>query len=303
MIASGEAPDLERAVDSVRGVISEIVVADTGLAPSAREVLSARGARVVPFAWRDDFSAARNTALDAGTSDWILSLDADEWVEDAASLARLAAGAADGYVLETANFVRYEDATTVPSPAAWNAPAPFWFPSSKIRLWRRAGGVRWEGAVHEVLDFAAKRAGLRVERGAVRVLHDGLLAAHTRNDRYLVIARGAYERGEATPPILLVLGQEREATGDLEAAERLLGEALRIENAYPAAIVALARIFRKTGRSKNAGALLLAGVKETGADASVLYEAIGALGPAGEALREVGRRLYPGDPRFATLVA
>jgi len=166
MIAGGEAPGLARAIDSVRDAIAEIVVADTGLAPAAREELCARGARVVPFAWRDDFSAARNAALDGATTEWVLSLDSDEWIEDVPSLARLATGPADGYVLETANFVRHEDATTVPSPPAWNAPAPFWFPSSKIRLWRRTAGIRWEGVVHEVLDFAAKRAGLRVERGA-----------------------------------------------------------------------------------------------------------------------------------------
>jgi glycosyltransferase involved in cell wall biosynthesis len=309
MIAGGEVPGLARAIASIRAVVSEIVVADTGLTPAARAVAEGLGARVVPFPWREDFAAARNAALEAARADWLFSLDADEWIQDPASLLPLVARQADAYLLETANFVPYEDATTFPSPPSWNPPSPWWFPSSKIRLWRRGAPIRWEGIVHETLDFSAARAGCWVERASPRIFHDGLLSspqggpAASRGARYLSLARRAYERGEATPPILLALGGGREAAGDLIAAERLVGEALRITPAYPAAIVALSRIFERSGRTEEAKGLLLAGVRETQAAPEVLAALIRLLGPAGEDLRALGRRLYPTDPRFATVVA
>ena len=43
-------------------------------------IATAFGARVVHYAWREDFSAARNVALDEANGQWILYIDADERV-------------------------------------------------------------------------------------------------------------------------------------------------------------------------------------------------------------------------------
>ena len=56
----------------------QIVVVDTGSTDRTVEIAKEHGAEVFQFAWSDDFSAARNAALEHVTGDWVLSLDADE---------------------------------------------------------------------------------------------------------------------------------------------------------------------------------------------------------------------------------
>src|SRR5512134_3132536 len=83
-------------LESARGAVDEVVVVDTGSSDRTRELARAAGAKVVEWAWRDDFAAARNEALRHATGGWILVLDADERLAPgaAAALRRTVAGAA-----------------------------------------------------------------------------------------------------------------------------------------------------------------------------------------------------------------
>lgn len=78
MIVKNEADNLPNCLASVQGVVDEIVVLDTGSTDRTVEIAQDFGARVEYFVWCDDFSAARNAALQYVTGDWVLVLDADE---------------------------------------------------------------------------------------------------------------------------------------------------------------------------------------------------------------------------------
>ncbi|MEG4586238.1 tetratricopeptide repeat protein [Microcoleus sp. MOSTC5] len=78
MIVKNEEATLSRTLDSVKGVVDEIVVVDTGSGDRTREIARGYGARVYDFEWCDDFAAARNECLKHAQGDWILVLDADE---------------------------------------------------------------------------------------------------------------------------------------------------------------------------------------------------------------------------------
>lgn len=78
MIVRNAAPHLGRCLASLRAVVDEIVVVDTGSTDETIEIAEASGARVSLFSWIDDFSAARNAALSLVITDWFLSIDADE---------------------------------------------------------------------------------------------------------------------------------------------------------------------------------------------------------------------------------
>lgn len=58
----------------------DLVVVDTGSKDDTKAIAAAAGARVLDFAWRDDFSAARNFSLEQCRGDLVLMLDADERV-------------------------------------------------------------------------------------------------------------------------------------------------------------------------------------------------------------------------------
>lgn len=78
MIVKNEEPHLARCLSSVKDVVDEIIVVDTGSDDKTIEIAESFGAKVFHFDWVNDFSAARNFALSKSTGDWILYLDADE---------------------------------------------------------------------------------------------------------------------------------------------------------------------------------------------------------------------------------
>ena len=81
MIVKNEAAHLGHCLDSVQGLVDEIVVVDTGSSDDTVAVARARGAQVTRFDWIGDFSAARNASLAQVTGDWVLVLDADEAID------------------------------------------------------------------------------------------------------------------------------------------------------------------------------------------------------------------------------
>jgi hypothetical protein len=80
LLTRDEEKNLARALQSVAGLADEVVVADTGSTDQTVRIATRLGARVVPYAWDDDFAAARDFALAQARSDWILWLNPDEEV-------------------------------------------------------------------------------------------------------------------------------------------------------------------------------------------------------------------------------
>jgi tetratricopeptide (TPR) repeat protein len=80
MIVKDEALNLPRCLDSIAPVADEIVVVDTGSSDQTVDIATAKGCRVISWAWQNDFAAARNVSIRAATGTWILWLDADDIV-------------------------------------------------------------------------------------------------------------------------------------------------------------------------------------------------------------------------------
>lgn len=78
LIVRNEENNLPRALGSVADLFDELIVVDTGSTDHTVDIATDFGARVSYFQWCDDFSAARNHALDQARGEWIFWLDADE---------------------------------------------------------------------------------------------------------------------------------------------------------------------------------------------------------------------------------
>src|ERR1022692_1284743 len=81
LIVRDEAAYLGACLESIRHVVDDIVVVDTGSVDGTPALAAAHGARVYHRAWENDFAAARNAALGYCRTDWILYIDADERLE------------------------------------------------------------------------------------------------------------------------------------------------------------------------------------------------------------------------------
>lgn len=192
LIVKDEQSALPACLASLRGIVDEVVVCDTGSADRTVAIAQALGARVVHSAWEDDFSAARNTALAAARGTWVLSIDADEQlhVDDVPAL-RAALGRSS------------DDALRIPvrsRSAADEAPYEHHAP----RLLRR-GAVSWVGAVHEVPVRAGTGAWVDTPPlPGIHLDHDGYLeevrTVRGKSDRNLRLAEKDLERTPTGDP-------------------------------------------------------------------------------------------------------
>ena len=79
MIVKNEEKNIERALGWAKSVAFEQIVVDTGSTDRTVEIAEKMGAKVYHFAWINDFSAAKNYAIEQATGNWIAFLDADEF--------------------------------------------------------------------------------------------------------------------------------------------------------------------------------------------------------------------------------
>ncbi|MDT0124666.1 glycosyltransferase [Paenibacillus sp. RRE4] len=80
MIVQNEEQHLPRCLDSLKQAGLEWFITDTGSSDRTADIARTYGATVLHASWEDDFAKARNISLPLATTEWILCLDADEYV-------------------------------------------------------------------------------------------------------------------------------------------------------------------------------------------------------------------------------
>lgn len=142
MIVRDEEAVLADCLVSLEGVADELCVLDTGSKDATLDVARAAGARVESANWTDDFSAARNRALEMLTTDYVLVLDADE---------RLATADARAQLLEFAGgFPRHVGRVALVDEGELGRGR-----SRLVRFFPRAG-ARWRRRIHEQVTVDGK---------------------------------------------------------------------------------------------------------------------------------------------------
>lgn len=186
MIARDEAASIAQCLASVRGHVDEMIVLDTGSTDATMAIARDHGALVFQWAWRDDFSAARNEALSYSKADWNLVLDADECLLGDGRLLRQAvqqaADSGQSFVGVLPIHSQVEATVPVDQPATEVQTVVSWIP----RLLPR--GVSYTGRIHEQPSSDLPRRRLPVEIG-----HDGyrrhrMLQKKGRNRQLLIAA-------------------------------------------------------------------------------------------------------------------
>ncbi|MFI5840638.1 glycosyltransferase family 2 protein [Catenuloplanes sp. NPDC051500] len=170
IIVRDEAELLARCLASLRDVVDEIHVHDTGSTDGSPEIAMKAGAILSTSLWNDHFAEVRNAALHGWTADWVLSIDADDQVHTDLPRLRevLATMPQDAASLEIDNE-RQGD--------------PFTYRT--VRLFRPAR-TQWVGRVHE--QVTAREGTLRVTdlpRDIIHLTHTGYDTAELREAKAL----------------------------------------------------------------------------------------------------------------------
>lgn len=167
MIARDEEENIARAIKSAKEFADEIVVVDTGSKDRTPEIAKELGAKVYSFEWTDDFSAARNESLKHATCDWILWLDADDYIDEhniekfKELKKRLPPNKDETY------FFLIESKIAEGDEANW-----YWF---QLRMFPNFPDMRFEGKIHEQIIFAAERRKLKQVYTQIKITHLGYL--------------------------------------------------------------------------------------------------------------------------------
>jgi glycosyltransferase involved in cell wall biosynthesis len=153
IVAYNEADRIERTLRSVAGLVDEIVVVDSGSTDGTAALCERLGARVVHRPW-DGFGPQKRFAEDAARCDWILNLDADEWLSDdlRAELAAILAAP-----LPPTRCFRANVRVVYPRR---DAPAPFAHYHKYIRLYNRTTARFCDSLTHDVVQPTADVAPL-----------------------------------------------------------------------------------------------------------------------------------------------
>jgi tetratricopeptide (TPR) repeat protein len=186
MIVRDAAVTLAACLESVRGVVDEIVIADTGSADQTIEIALGFGARVIPVAWADDFAAARNKSLAAVRSNWVLVLDADEQLDPSADRhirPLLADESMAAYQVTIRNYVlsledRIWDRAAKPNDAefAFARDFPAYVEHENVRLFRHIPEIYFVGRVHESVGPRVLETRRKLGHAAFCIHHFGLVA-------------------------------------------------------------------------------------------------------------------------------
>jgi len=81
MIVKNEASVLRDCLDSLKDIMDEIIIVDTGSTDDTKKIAAEYTPYLYDYAWKDDFAAARNFAFSKATGDYIYSADADEFLD------------------------------------------------------------------------------------------------------------------------------------------------------------------------------------------------------------------------------
>jgi glycosyltransferase involved in cell wall biosynthesis len=191
IVTLNEERNIARALESLR-CADEIVVVDNGSEDRTCEIALRLGARVIVEPWRG-YAAQKNFAAAQATHDWILSLDADEAVNEELEGEILALK-----VQEEPPFRAYTMPRLAQYCGRWILHGG-WYPDRKIRLYHRAFG-EWAGSyVHESVKTQQPAGQLH---GNLLHFTCGSLSEHVRTvDKYTTLA--ARELAAARRPIPL----------------------------------------------------------------------------------------------------
>ncbi len=161
MIVKNEEHYLEDCFKSVENIVDEIVLVDTGSTDKTLEIAKKYNAKVFHFKWINDFAAARNFALENSTGDWILYLDADERLSPKSKQEIINLTKAKKLVAYNCRLLNIDEHNNRPSVMKY------------VRLFPNDKNLRFEGAVHEQIEYSLSKNKISVSDCDIEILHVG----------------------------------------------------------------------------------------------------------------------------------
>lgn len=211
MIVKNEENTLGRCLDSVKDIVDEIIIVDTGSTDNTKKIAEKYTDKIYDFEWIDDFSAARNYSFSKATMDYIMWLDADDVIleEDRKKL-EISKDILDSSidVVMMLYNVGFDD--------KGNVTLSYY----RERLVKKSRNFKWVDPVHEYIEARGKILNLNVCI-THRKIHSSV------SDRNINIFRKMLKEGkELSPRNLFYYGRELYFKNKFEEAIKLFNKFL-----------------------------------------------------------------------------
>ena len=169
MIVKNEEENIKKALSWAKDIAFEQIVVDTGSTDRTVEIAKEMGAKVYYFEWINDFSAAKNFAIEQAKGDWIAFLDADEYINEKETR----------YLLRLLEKLQQPDinnkyANIVRLPIVnINDNGKVISTHLQQRVFRNIPGIRYEGRIHENISVANPDDNIYFYAEDIRIMHTG----------------------------------------------------------------------------------------------------------------------------------
>ncbi|WP_253263617.1 TPR domain-containing glycosyltransferase [Anoxybacillus sp. CHMUD] len=212
MIVKNEEKVLQRCLDSVYGVVDEIVIVDTGSTDSTKDIALKYTNKVYDFEWTNSFADARNFAQQQATGEWILVLDADEYVDQAnlkemIDILKQADESVEAYDVAIYNFMGVYGERVLQH--------------RHTRIYRNSPHLRYDRAIHEQLRRVDGEY-VQASQGILTIYHTGYMhqavTEKKKHDRNAPLLEHEMEVGESVAFDYFNLGNEYLSKGEIEKA-------------------------------------------------------------------------------------
>jgi glycosyltransferase involved in cell wall biosynthesis len=217
MIVRNEERFLEDCLESIKDVVDEIVIVDTGSTDGTKEIARRFGARVFDFKWNDDFGAARNEAIEHSRGEWILYIDADERLRPIPKDDVMRMLSDPGKVAYTVLF----------------HPVTGYTAYREYRIFRNTPRIRFHGVIHESMmesiSALVAEQGLEIGSSPITIDHLGFDGDYGwKHGRNLPMLKRQIENDPGRVYLRWHLGVVLKALGDIEGAEESWTKAVDI---------------------------------------------------------------------------
>ncbi len=263
MIIKDEQHNLARCLASLKPIVDEMIVVDTGSSDRTVDIATIFGAQLAFFLWNGDFSAARNESIRRAKGDWILVMDADEVIapQDYQAFRRVFEEVRGVFAFELVTR-NYNDNVSlekwVPNTGQYpgHEAGGGWIPSGKIRIFPNHRGIFFEKPVHELVDYEVNKQGIAIIELPIPIHHYGYLdkeRLRQKRERYYQLGlQKLAEDGSDNLKAIAELAIQAGELGKFQEAIELWEKALVLNPDFPLIHFNLGYVYLQTGRFSEA---------------------------------------------------
>lgn len=205
MIVKNEEKVLERCLESLKDIMDEMIIVDTGSTDGTKDIAKRYTDQIYDFEWVNDFSAARNFAFSKATGDYIYSADADEYLDEENRL-RLK-------TLKAVLMPEVEMVQMIYVTSQANHPTENFERDYRPKLFKRLRTFTWIDPIHEIVNLNPV-----VFDSDVEIIHCPQ-GNHSGRD-FRVFERVIEEKGRLPERLITMYVRELYKAGELEDLQK-----------------------------------------------------------------------------------